>query len=660
MTVLSPVENYGPPVEPMWLVPPGLQPLPATAANPPTLLAQANPGGQPGPSWTDILGNVASAGAPDAIVYSNAALLAPANAKSFVLANPLTGGYTQFISHPQNTVTVGGVPFGRVEAIHYSATGAGTRREDGFGKSWTLGAGQNAVTLFINGRAGDTNLLNNPNNGVSVNFGFFGSPAAVRQLIDRLPAGGRAGKVKEALEAVLATAAAGGTKLGLAWRGTLQMNRDTGKAELNVSGVKIPLADLQAAMRDVNAINYGDKPIARVNNEEAYLRGANPFQRADDTRVPGGAYVNHTDPVAAIAGDVLTLQDRLDGAPTAKIRTNDEARRLLEYAIERSTWLTPAERRRYGNVDGIETARVDPNPMSAEDKAKLQGLLVQLHRYGLYFGSERIEAAAREAAGTNAPPVDRESRAFVRAVFQGKFRYASLEGYDAGDLARDVALGLNRWTAVITEVFRAEPTARDDIMLEQWRNLTDGFSERMNREGGTLRALGLRVPEGVSTTDAERYATASLIGELAPRVQSAGRAVSAQSLYDQFQQLGSAQRQAIAREIQGGLNARAGGAGLVGSTGTVDGVAITGSPSRVEAVGGINRSSGAALQGDLMWARSPNGGLVFWLQGRSTNYVLRDASGALITSQSDAKARARELISTGAATDLRALPAQFR
>lgn len=331
------------------------------------LLAQANTGARPGPSWTDILGNVVSAGTPDAIVYTNAALLAPANAKGFVLANPLAGGlgsYTHYISHPQNTITVGGVPFGRVEAIHYNTSGTGTRREDGFGKNWTLGAGQNAVTLFVNGRLGDTNLLNNPNNGISVNFGFFGSPAAVRQLIDRLPAGGRAGKVKEALEAVLATASAGGTKLGLAWRGTLQMNRDTGQVELNLSGVKIPLRDLEAAMRDSTAINYGNKAIARVNNEGAYLKGANPFQHADDTRVPnGGPYVNHGNPVAAIAGDVLTLQDRLESTQAANIRTDDEARRFIEYAIERNTWLSPEQQRRFANVEGIETAPVDPNPM---------------------------------------------------------------------------------------------------------------------------------------------------------------------------------------------------------------------------------------------------------------------------------------------------------
>jgi hypothetical protein len=626
-----------------------------------TLLAQANTGNR-GQSWTDILGSVGSAALPDAIVYSNAALLAPANAKSFALLNPLTGGYTHFISHPQNTVNVGGVPFGRVEAIHYNLNGTGTRREDGYGRSWKLGSGQNQVTVFINGRLGDTNL-NNASNGASVNFGFFGSPAALRQLVDRLPSGGRAGKVKEAIEALLATASAGGQQLGLAWRGTLQLNRDTGQLDLNVSGVRIPLADLQAALQDVNAINYGNKPIARVNNEEAYLNGANPFQRADDTRVTGGPYVNHGDPVAAISGDILTLQDRLDridGLSTANIRTNDQARLFLEGAIDRSTWISPEERRQYGDYSGIEDVPVSERAMAPEDRAKLQGLLVQLHRYGLYFGSAKIEAAARSAAAISATPVTApDDREFVRDVFQGKYRYASLDGYDAGDLARDITLGLNRWTAAIS-ILDAGETVRDDIIMDQGRNTTEGFQQRMNREGGTLAALNLRVPAGVTTADAEAIATGMLRSELLSQVQGSGREVNAQSLYEQFQRLGAAQRSAIAREIQGELDLRGSGQQRrSGDRRVIDGVTVVGDVSRVEDVGGVNRNTGQALQGTLMWGRSESGNPVFWLQGRSTNYVLRDQGDALITNQVEAEARARELIRNGGATDLRPLDVRY-
>jgi hypothetical protein len=63
----------------------------------------------------------------------------------------------------------------------------------------------------------------------------------------------------------------------------------------------------------------------------------------------------------------------------------------------------------------------------------------------------------------------------------------------------------------------------------------------------------------MSSAAAEQLATSLLIGELIPGVRAAGRTISAQSLHDQLQQLGGAQRQAIAREIQGALDARAGG-----------------------------------------------------------------------------------------------------
>jgi len=75
-------------------------------------------GGSRQSNWTDILGSVISGGMPDAIVYSNAALMAPDNAKSALVADPLAGAYTHFIVHPRNRVNVGGVPFNHVETIH--------------------------------------------------------------------------------------------------------------------------------------------------------------------------------------------------------------------------------------------------------------------------------------------------------------------------------------------------------------------------------------------------------------------------------------------------------------------------------------------------------------------------------------------------------------
>jgi hypothetical protein len=87
----------------------------------------------------------------------------------------------------------------------------------------------------------------------------------------------------------------------------------------------------------------------------------------------------------------------------------------------------------------------------------------------------------------------------------------------------------------------------------------------------------------------------------------------------------------------------------------VDGVTIVGGKVRVGSVGGRD-PDGKAGQGDLMWGRTGEGNVVFWLQGRQTNYLLRSpTTNDPIRSQPEAEERARELISHGAARDLRPL-----
>ena len=552
----------------------------------------------------------------------------------------------------------------RVEAIHYTAAGTGTVREDGVGYGKKVGVGENQVSLFINGRLGDTNLLNNPNSRIAVNLGFFGPPGALRTLVDRVPNGGRAAGVKGALEAGLTTASAGGTQLGFAWRGTLQRNRDTGVVELNVSGWKMPLAEPQAVSKADTIINYGDKPIARVNNEGAYLIGANPFQRADDTLVPekraddtrapnGGLYRNHGDPVAAITGGMLALQDQLQGVKTPNIRTTAQARHFILDAILRST-----------SPPGSKSAQVGLRQISAEERAKVQRLLVQLHRHDLNFGSKRIkDAAAAAAAAVGAPQADAQTRAFVRDVFQGTFRHESIKRYGPADLAGDVLLGVNRWTGLGTAVFAildADPVARDAITLKQQLNDTDGLAKRLQRDGGAIRALGLRVPAKLGAANVEQIAAYGLYDELSKLVRTSGQAINGQSLYKQFQKLPQSQRLAIGRSIQGRIDVRFDPPTRAAVTRKIDGVSVTGSPARVRDVGGVNRNgNNKAGQGELMVARDTRGNPVFWLQGRGTNYLLRGADGKPVTNQVDATARARALISHGGATDLRPLPRRF-
>jgi aminoglycoside phosphotransferase (APT) family kinase protein len=87
----------------------------------------------------------------------------------------------------------------------------------------------------------------------------------------------------------------------------------------------------------------------------------------------------------------------------------------------------------------------------------------------------------------------------------------------------------------------------------------------------------------------------------------------------------------------------------------IDGVRIVGGKVRAGSVGGRD-PDGKPGQGDLMWGRTGEGNVVFWLQGRQTNYLLRSpTTNDPIRSQPEAEARARELISNGAARDLRPL-----
>jgi hypothetical protein len=616
-------------------------------------------------SFWETLGRAASVAAPDALIYTNAPLLAPANAKSFALINPLTRSLTQFISHPQDKVTVGGVQLNRVEAVHYDLKGGGTRREDGFGFNVTRGAGVSKVTFFVNARGGDSNLISSKN-GISANVGLFGSPAALRQLVDKLPAGGRTGALRSVLEKIIGAGSIGGSQIGAAWRSTLQLNSKTGVLELDVSGLKIPMGDFLQSMKeaaDVVPLNHGDKPVARTNNEDAYLIGANPFQRAADTRQSDGKAVNHGDPVAAISGDILKLAQSLT-PNDAPIRTNDQAKRFLEYAIERRTWISPQLAKDFAGADGATNAtgvKVDPHPMSAADKTQLSGVLLQLGRYGIDFGSRKIAQASAEAL-VGAPggrPATGDTRKFVREVFQGTYRREAAQSYSGTDLARDVIVGANRFAGPLADLLLSpEATARDEDQIAMGRNLAKGLGQRMALEGGAVRAFGLSLPAAKSAPETEAKALSILEGLLGARLSKKAMKNSAEAQYGEFKSLGPDARRAMGRQIQAGLDAWGRGASANAGGPVIDGIPIQGQPALIESVGGLDRK-GAARQGDLMWGHRQVGGTMFWLAGRGTNYALRDAQGGLIADHAGARQRAKELIAHGGATDLRPLDAKF-
>ena len=264
-------------------------------------------------------GTLGAAVLPDALVYTNSALLS-GDKKHFALANPTTGTAVHVIKHADRAADapawLGGPfkSFSHVESITYSAAGDPVRHEDGIGTSMDIGKGRDKMTFFLNTRGGDTNALDHPKTGASVNLGLFGPPEALERFVDNLPrGGGKAGKLRQALERSLDVAGVGGSQYGLGWRGTVTHDRESGKAILDISGYKIELEDFIDTFEEIGSLNRGDRPVAALNNEEAYLRGANPFVRAEQTRetLPDGSpgrYLNHGEPVAAISGDTLALQ----------------------------------------------------------------------------------------------------------------------------------------------------------------------------------------------------------------------------------------------------------------------------------------------------------------------------------------------------------------
>ena len=506
-------------------------------------------------SAVDSANKIFSVAMPDMLVYTNSALRSRGNSKNFILLNPLTGNYTQYINHPENRVgSIGGLPLTRVEAILYNTNGTGTRREDGMGFSKSFGTGPTTSTFFFNVRGGDSNLLNNAANGISANIGFFGPPSVIRAWTDSLPSSGKGGNLKKVIQAALQAATSTGSQIGLAWRGTVLLNSKTGKLDLTLSGVTIPLADFTAGLQKAErlvALNHGNKLVARMNNEEAYTGGANPFQRADDTRTSAGRYLNHGDPVASIAGDILQLQDRLQGRSSPNLRNNSQARTVLELALSLLNSITPAEAKKYGQ-DAQDPA-VNPRAFTAEERTKLNGLLVQLNRAGVYFDSPVIKEAA-QAAGAHAGPAagaDASEQNFTRNVFQGKFRSEAVHQYNVGDGARDLLLGINRITAIVTSVFEATPVGTNsELPKDAIAARVKGFESRMGLKGGTLSALGLREPAGTTRTVYESRASLLLIRILEKKLSKHS---GSEALYQKFNQLSASEVRAIARSIKAQL-----------------------------------------------------------------------------------------------------------
>jgi hypothetical protein len=509
------------------------------------------------------VGKLVGAALPDALVYSNSAMLATPN-KQFVLVNPAgfgspTGrGATLFTSHTGslNGKTPGGLAMNRVSARHFNLSGQANGIEEGQGVVQKTGQGDKEVTFFLNTRAGTTAA--GKKGMLSAQFGWFGSAAAMKGLIAKMPSSGAAGLVKKGLE----KAADSGSKFGIAYRGTASVDPKTGQWTLKASGVEISLPDSLKGANDSTptkgikpALNFEQKPIARINNEDAYKAGANPFQRADDTREASGKYVNHTDPVARIAGDVLTLQDALGGKGQANVRTNAQAASVVEQAIERRNAISPekaaASRFQMG-------ATVSSHLMGPGAKARLDQLLVQLDRYGVAFGSSKVKQAAHEAAkaaGGAVKPPGKEDKAFVKDVFQGAYRLepkAQQVVKDSLNWAKDMVVGTSKVAAVVEPLIFPEAAGTNSGMVTSVT--AKGFEQRMKvGAGGTLAALKIAAPTpgrhgSTPAAEYERVATNQLIAQLMPKLKT--RDADGSRLYEAFKSLSASERQSIAAEVR--------------------------------------------------------------------------------------------------------------
>ena len=410
-------------------------------------------------------------------------------------------------------------------------------------------------------RGGDTNFASSQN-GASVNAGFFGSPSRLNGVAQAFSRSGdsRVRAFGSAMQNALRAATASGQQVGLAWRGTITYDNQSKEAVLNLSGLKIPLADFKAALNGTAPLNYGDKPTAMQNNFDGYLAGANPFETALQTRDASGKFLNHGDAVSDIAGRIHQIQQRLFPGTPLNVRSNGDASAILTRAIAArdASAISPDFARALSPEDRatLPSAPAGGRAFSSQDRAYLNKTLALMNQYGIagLYGSKIANEAATQAQllGHTSTPKDRQ---FVRDVFEGDFRPISTSG--AGDVARDVFLGLNRWTAAASVLLDAQPLANDVVMLQKFRSTISGLQRRIDaNDGGVLRALN--VPSGgrrgQDYMQLEQKALWSLHEVLATKVHTSNQQYSAETLYQAFVSMPQTERNQLGALLNATLN----------------------------------------------------------------------------------------------------------
>lgn len=531
-------------------------PLPANGNNPQIEeIAQA----PPTQKAASVQGNSAVGQAlwgvlPDALVYSNGKLDNPAT-RNFVLVNPLTGGITHFINHKTNKGVAFGLPVTRVESVQYSFGSQVTRREDGVG--WAQANARKDLVVFVNMRGGDTNFASSQN-GVSMNAGFFGSRSRLNGVAQALSRSNNSGvrAFGAVMRETLRLATASGQQVGVAWRGTITYDNKSKQAVLNISGHKIPLADFKAALNSPPPLNYSDKPTAMQNNFDGYLAGANPFETALQTRAPSGKFLNHSDPVSDIAGRIHQIQQRLFPGKPLDVRSNFDASVILTRAIAArdASAINPDLARALPPGDRAElpSAPAGGRAFNSQDRAYLNETLALMHQYGIagLYGPNIATEAKTQAQSLELTSTPKNQR-FVQDVFEGDFRPIS-----GGDIARDVLLGLNRWTAGAALLLEQTPLS-DGTVFKKNNSMFKGLQRRIDaNDGGVLQALN--VPSGgrrgKDYENFEQTAMSALYEVLLSKVEKSNQKISAETLYQAFVSMPQAERNNVGALLNAKLN----------------------------------------------------------------------------------------------------------
>jgi hypothetical protein len=245
-------------------------------------------------------------------------------------------------------------------------------------------------------------------------------------------------------------------------------------------------------------VNGGSAANAKADLVSDLMKGANPYELADQNRKPNGDYVNRGVPALGLAASVRQLQELTRSqSNTPNVRTNQEAVGVIRNAYRASLarQLTPA----------AETT--------------LRRLFVAMNQYDMYFGSEELKSEVTHEKRMGGglvfdeltPAVDAKEQKFLKQVFAGQIpaRRNSTERQDpAGDVTRNLAWLYafakgkgNIPVVVFTEAFSPQGGYG---LADQTDGQQTGFATRItNRFGGALKAMGLNEP-AVKLTSQQR------------------------------------------------------------------------------------------------------------------------------------------------------------